>query len=251
MATSYVAGPATHPGYVYLQTSAGVFAAPARYPVAVDPWGMSTGDIDGDGLLDLVVATPGTVAPQINVINNSGGVSVLRQDSSKHGHFLNAQWISTGGSATDAAIAKLDQDGLADQAGLADLVVADGVLANGRAVLYLQDPALPGKFLAPDDLLAGSGKGFEELAVADVNGDSRNDTVLAAYDSVAVFYQLPGGGFSGPAILAAGVSPDGVAVGDLDGNGDNRADIILNDGPSVLIQRATPAGSFEALCPLR
>ena len=248
VATTYIAGPPPHPGYVevYLQTSAGVFGAPVRYPVAADPWGMSAGDIDGDGILDLVVATPSTVAPQINVTTDTGGVSILRQDRTNQGHFLDSQWIFTGGAATDAAIAKFDQDSLAD------LVVADGVLVNGRAMLYLQNPALPGEFQLPSYLLSGSGKGSEDLAVADVNGDSLNDIVLAAYDSVVVFYQLPGGGFSGPAILAAGLRPDGVAVEDLDGNG--LADIIVanagnapeggSGGASVTILSQTGPGVF-------
>lgn len=248
VATTYIAGPPPHPGYVevYLQTSAGVFGAPVRYPVAADPWGMSAGDIDGDGLLDLVVATPSTVAPQVNVTTDSGGVSILRQDRTNRGHFLGYQWIFTGGAATDAAIAKLDQDSFAD------LVVSDGVLAYGRAMLCLQNPASPGNFLPPSYLLAGSGKGSEDLAVADVDGDGLDDIVLAAYDSVVVFYQLPGGGFDSPLILAAGIRPDGVAIADLDGNG--LADIVVanagnapaggSGGASVTVLSQTSPGVF-------
>jgi hypothetical protein len=246
VATTYIAGPPPHPGYVqvYLQTSAGIFGAPVRYPVAADPWGMSAGDIDGDGLLDFVVATPRTVIPQINVINDSGGISILRQDRSNHGHFLDSQWIFTGGSATDAAIAKLDQDSFAD------LIVADGVLVNGRAMLYLQDPALPGEFLPPSYLL--SGKGSEDIDVADVNGDNRDDIVLAANDCVVVFYQLAGGGFGSPSLLSAGLAPQGVAIGDLDGNG--LVDIVAANagnapaggtgGASVTILLQTSSGVF-------
>lgn len=250
VATSYIAGPPPHPGYVevYLQTAAGSFDAPVQYTVGPDPWGMSVGDVDGDGRLDLVVATPDAVPPQVNVIGDSGGVSILRQDPAHPGRFLAPQWIVTGGAAEDAAIADLDGDGRVD------LVVADGVLVNGRALLFRQNPAVPGTFLAPISLLAGSGRGSEDLAVADVNGDGLNDVVLAAYNSIAVFYQSATGGFVLPAILAAGLRTSGVAVADLDG--DERADIVAANagnapdggtgGASVTILRQTSPGSFVA-----
>jgi hypothetical protein len=67
-----------------------------------------------------------------------------------------------------------------------------------------------------------------------------------------VFYQLPGGGFSSPAILAAGIRPDGVAIAYLDGNG--LADIIVanagnapaggSGGASVTILSQTSPGVF-------
>ena len=248
MATTYISGPPPHPGFVevYLQTSAGIFDVPLRYSISPDPWGMSKGDIDGDGLFDLVIATPKTVAPQINVTTNSGGVSILRQDRKNPGRFMDSQWLFTGGAAEDAAIGKLDSDMYAD------LVIADGVLVNGRAMLYLQNPDLPGDFLPPSYLVTG--KGSSDLTLADINGDGRDDVVLAAYDSIVVFYQFPTSGFSSPTILASGVRTEGVAVKDLDGNG--LADIIAANagyspdggtgGASVRILLQTNPGLFAS-----
>lgn len=247
VAATYISAPPPHPGYVeiYLQSAPGVFEAPARYPIGPDPWGMSAGDVNGDGRLDLVIATPSTVAPEINVITNSGGISVLRQDAALPGRFLASQWIATGGAAEDAAIAHLDGDVLAD------LVVADGVLVNGRALLLQQNPGVPGTFLEPVSLLTGSGRGSTDVAVADLNSDGRTDIVLAAHDSIAVFYQRATGDFDPAVFLAAGLNPQGVAVADVDGDG--RADIVAANagnapagGASVTLLRQTSPGNFAA-----
>ena len=221
IAAAYISGSPPHPGYirVYRQATSGVFDAPVDYSIGPDPWGLSAGDVNGDGRLDLIAATPATVAPQVNVVGDSGGVSVLRQNAAVPGSFDPSQWIFTGGAANDAAIAQLTNDRRAD------VVVADGVLVNGRALLLAQDTALPGAFLQPLSLLAGSGRGSDDLAVGDVNGDGRSDIVLAAYDVVAVFYQSAGGGYDPVLTLAAGKRVSGVALTDLDGDG--RTDIVV------------------------
>ena len=250
VASAYVDGVPPHAGYVevYLQLVTGNFDAPVRYPIGPDPWGMSAGDVNGDGHLDLVIATPRTVAPQNNVIADDGGISVLRQDAAHPGSFLASQWIATGGAAEDAAIAHLDGDTLAD------LIVADGVMVNGRALLLRQNPGAPGTFLDPTSLLTGSGRGSEDVAVADVNGDGRTDIVLAATDSIVVFYQNATGSFDPAVILGAGLNPQGVAVADVDGDG--RADIVAANpgsatvggtgGSSVVILLQSNPGVFVA-----
>lgn len=248
VAAALVDGPPPHPGYVrvYRQSAAGTFNAPVDYAVGPDPWGLSLGDVDGNGRLDLVAATPATVAPQINVIGDSGGISILRQDPARPGSFLSSQWLDTGGAAKDASIAQLTSDGLAD------VVVADGVLVNGRALLLAQRAALPGTFLAPVPLLAGTGNGSEDVAVGDVNGDNRPDIVLAAYNVVAVFYQNAAGDFDPVVSLAAGLRVEGVALADLDGDG--RTDIVAANagnapaggtgGASITVLRQTSLGNF-------
>lgn len=247
VAAAYVAGPPPHPGSIriYRQSAAGTFNPPIDYSVGPDPWGLSAGDVDGDGHLDLVAATPATVAPQFNVIGDTGGFSILRQNPASAGSFLSSQWVDTGGIANDAAIAQLTNDSYAD------VVVADGVSLNGRALLLAQNPALPGTFLAPVSLLTG--KGSEDLAVGDLNGDGRSDVVLAANDVVAVFYQNAIGGFDPVVFLAAGIRVSGVALADLDGDG--RTDIVATNagnspvggtgGASVTLLLQTSLGTFN------
>lgn len=203
---------------VFLGRAGGGFDGPTAYPVALDPWGLCLGDLDGDGRPDLVATIPASTPPQPNVIGDSGGLSILRQDGNHPGRFLPAVWVRSGGAAEAAAVLDVTGDGLAD------VVVADGVFANSRLLVLAQAPAQPGALLAPVSVPVGTGHGFRDLAVADVDGDGRPDLVLAGYDCVAVLLQQAGGGFAAPTFLAAGLHVEGVAAADLDGDG--RVDLV-------------------------
>jgi hypothetical protein len=245
VAQSYIDGPPPHSGYVtiYLQTSPGTFAAPARYPIGPDPWALASGDLDGSGHIDLVATIP-VSAP----MPNSGEISILRHDPNHPGAFLAAQTLATGGGGDAVAIGDVNGDGHAD------IVVADSGTTLAHVVLFLQSASSPGTFTGPTSLSLGANRGSNDVTIHDMDADGRNDIVLATTDGAAILYDNGSGGFASPVLLAAGVTPQGVAVADIDGDG--RPDIVVANagyapfggvgGASVSVLRQVVAGSFSA-----
>jgi hypothetical protein len=223
VALAYVAGPPPHPGYVdvYLSNGPGRFAAPVRLAVGPDPWGLAAGDFDGDGLADLAAATPTTTAPEFGRIADDGVLSLLVNDRARPGTFRAARIVATGGVAYDAAIAELTGDGLAD------LVVADNVTVNRRALLLAQVATPAGALATPISLALGIDHGASTVVAGDVNGDGLADVVLAANGGVVLLVQRAGGGFEPAITLATGTAIQGVALADLDGDG--RTDVVATD----------------------
>jgi hypothetical protein len=246
VAQSYIGGPAPHAGFVtvYLQTTPGKFAAPVRYAVAADPWALAAADLTGSGHLDLVVTSPRT---QVGV-PDTGQISILMHDPSHAGAFVAAQTLATGGGGDAVAIGDVTNDGHPD------IVVADSSLSDAHAILFVQSATSPGTFAAPVSLSLGVNRGSNDVAIHDVDGDGRNDIVLATSDSVAILYDNGSGGFLSPVYVSAGINPQGVAVGDVDGDG--RTDIVVANagyapfggigGASVTVLRQLVAGSFTA-----
>src|SRR5262249_33891976 len=96
-------------------------------------------------------------------------------------------------------------------------------------------------FLAPVSYPAGNGA--NGVAVADVNGDGREDVVVADItdSKVAVLLGNGDGTLQAPVFYPTGTNPYGVAVGDLNGDGKpdivtanytppNLASVLLNNG---------------------
>jgi len=247
VAQTYISGPPPHQGYVtiYLQTAPGTFTAPVRYPVGPDPWALAAGDLDGTGHVDLVVTSPST-SPGVP---DSGEISILHHDASHPGSFLAAQMLPTGGGGDAVAIGDVTNDGHAD------IVVADGSISDAHVIVFAQSATSPGTFAAPLSLSLGTNRGANDVAVHDIDGDGRNDIVLAASDNnVAILYDNGAGGFNSPVLVPAGINPQGIAVADVDGDG--RFDIVVANagyapfggtgGSSVTVLRQVVAGSFAA-----
>ncbi len=244
---SYINGPAPHAGYVaiYLQTAPGVFAFPVRYPIGPDPWALAAGDITGTGHVDLVATSPSTMPG----VPDSGQISILLHDPSHPGLFLAPQMIATGGGGDAVAIGDVNGDGHAD------IVVADGSVSDANAFVFIQSATSPGTFAAPVALSLGANRGANDVTIHDMDGDGRNDIVLAVSDNnVEILYDNGAGGFNAPVLLPAGINPQGVAVADVDGDG--RPDIVVTNagyapfgatgGASVTVLRQIVAGSFAA-----
>jgi hypothetical protein len=156
-------------------TSPGTFAAPATFPAGAQPQAVRVADIDGDGLLDLVVSNlgPGTDG------TGAAGVSVLRQDPANHGKFLAPVGYRTQSGAVDVAVGDLNNDGKPD------LVVANLGPAPTGSVSVLLNASSPGTvaFGAATNY-AGFGQPLS-VAIAALSGDALHPDIAVADASTA------------------------------------------------------------------
>ncbi len=220
------------------------------------PYGLASGDLNGDGKPDLVIAN-----------SNAGSVSVFLGDGA--GGFGPRTDVAVGSQPVAVAIADFNGDGRADLAvanfssaflsllpgngaggfgprtdipcpfNLTSLAVADldgdghpdlaacTLQSSGEAVVFLADGA--GGFL-PWVGYAVGGNPYS-IAAGDLSGDGRPDLVVAnvASSTVSVLLGTGGGAFAARTDYAVGSAPISVALGDL--NGDGRLDVaVANSG---------------------
>ncbi|MDB5271077.1 MAG: hypothetical protein JWP58_4117 [Hymenobacter sp.] len=193
-----------------------------------NPFGVAIGDVNGDGLADIVSAN----------FNSSTAGMLLGQPT---GGFAAVSTYSTGAGSTPTNVALGDVNG----DGRLDIVTANeasqtaGVLlgqANGFAVVSTYS--------------VGIGGFPRGVALGDVNGDGRPDIITTNYqrNDVSVLLGLAGG-FAAVSSYSAGTSgsPRDVAVGDV--NGDGRLDIVTAnvEAATVGVLLGAAGGGFAAM----
>lgn len=182
--------------------------------------GIGVGDLDGDGLVDAVVAT----APGLQVFfRRAGGLTV--------GPLLPA----TGYHQVE--VADVDGDGRAD------------LVASGRAGMALLRGTGAGAFGAP--AIVGT-EWPAEVQIGDLTADGRPDLVSCESGIVALYPQLVGGGFGSPTRHGGDTNCEAMALADVNGDGradisfvggwqppDSRLDVLLQQAGGGLPERAT------------
>jgi hypothetical protein len=214
--------------------SPGKFFHRANYTTEDDPIAMAVGDLNGDGLPDLVVASA-----------SSHKISVLFQDPAIAGTFLPMTAIDVGSSQSGIAIGDLNHDGLPD--------IAVAVGTRNLKILYQDPSGLPGTFSPPTNLRASAG--VWSVAIGDLDGDGANDLALIFTDNaqVGVLLQDPNHPATFQSEIDYAVGPQPLVVKIADVNGDGIPDLAVADlgtptlsggGVSILLQDAANRGSF-------
>jgi hypothetical protein len=200
---------------------------------------VATGDLDGDGLVDLAVASD---------LPSSNRAVLFRQSADRPGTFEQREVLDVGGGRDilDLDIFDVDGDGHTDVI----LAVADRTPAGPGALrLLFGDGA--GSFEA-HEVSADESLFADPAAVraTDIDGDGRLDLVSAntRSNTVTVFRQMAARSFALDTILPA-VIPLALEVGDLDGDGD--IDLVATElgavAPGVVVFLAEPGGSHRTL----
>ncbi|WP_224368155.1 FG-GAP-like repeat-containing protein [Hyalangium versicolor] len=177
---------------------------------ALNPQGVTTGDFNGDGRLDLVSAN-----------QSANTVSVLL-DNGVGGYGTPTTW-NTGASPKGMATADFDLDGKLD------LVVANSTASNVTVLYGNGDGTFPTSFNF------NVGVSPQAVVVVDLNRDGKPDIATANFGGSSVTALRNNGGRSSTAFTSmgntvAGYTPRAIGTGDF--NGDNKPDIVVVGNPS-------------------
>jgi uncharacterized delta-60 repeat protein len=188
---------------VRLNDGQGGFSGNTEVGVGTNPRSVTTADVNGDGILDILTANQGASSVSVALGNGQGGVS----STTNYG---------MGNQPYSVAAADLNGDGR--------------ITANNNGNVSVRLVTFGGQFTALTQVRVGSGS--LSLTVADVNGDGILDILAANYNDNTVSVRLGDGkgGFSGTTDLTVGTHPLDVKAADV--NGDGRLDIIAANADS-------------------
>ena len=212
----------------------------------LDPYHITTGDLDGDGRLDLLISC-NTSKTVVGIRNKSNPTGLLKFE-------INGN-IAPADVPTAAAIGDIDADGKPDIAAVNNTNLTTPNTSNRISIFKNHMGILAenqfgfGSF--SNDLLdipAGNRPHF--VALADFNGDGlldmactnlegnnlsiiRNTSATVITNETVMGYGIQPWSFASPVNYATGVAPYGVAIGDIDGDG--KPDIALaNSGGNTI-----------------
>jgi hypothetical protein len=221
---------------VLLGNGDGTFQKQVTYKTGDSPWSVAVGDVNNDGVPDLVVAN----------YNNNNVVSVLLGNGD--GTFQGQLQSQTGNTPVSVALADFNGDGnldiaVADQAGNTVSVLLGNGSGNFPTHVEYPTAAFPTAVTVGDF----NGDGITDLAVSEGNGNT-----------VSVFWGKGDGTFKAALNIGTGDIPYSAVAGDFNNDhtddivvansGGNNISLILSNGKDKTFQTRTdfPAGEVPA-----
>jgi hypothetical protein len=220
-----VSAPAANLLRVLTGNGTGSFTAGPSFTVDNAPTALVVGDLNGDGLGDLVTARSTGTGISLLVNDGSGGTS--RTDLATGNAPAAVVLFAESGSIPAIAVANAGDNSLA-------VIRRDG----------------SGGYLSPDTYAVGTSPAA--ITAVDLNGDMHPDLVVANRDDNTVTVLRNGGNgiFTLAGTIAVGSGPGAIAA--VTGNGGSLPDlaVVNGSGSSVTILRNQGDGSFVADTPL-
>jgi hypothetical protein len=241
--------------------------------VGTGPYGVTTGDVNGDGKLDLICANSGgntlslftndgsggfvlasspvvgngPVSVYVADVNGDGKVDLISANNSDStlsvltnngsGGFVLASLLNVNGGAYSAIACDVNGDGKLD------LVCANYGNGNGSTISVLTNNGTGGFVLAASPSV---GNGPVAVVAADVNGDGKLDLISANVwsSTLSVLTNNGTGGYALAATLSVGAHPYSVTAADM--NGDGKVDLISanRDANTLTVLTNNGGGGF-------
>ena len=182
------------------------FADPVQYTVGNRPVNAAIGDVNGDGIPDIVSAD--NFGPTISVLIGNG-----------NGTFKAPAHYPAGQSPYGIILADLNGDGKLD------VVAGNG---SGALVALLNNGS--GGFGSPVTTASGGNYGPADLKAFDFDGDGKLDIAMtSSYNNeVRIFHGKGNGSFTAAGAYAVDLSPAHLVLTDIDGDG--VIDLVVGSG---------------------
>ena len=204
------------------------FEPPETYPIndggsGASPYYVDSGDIDGDGDLDIVTDSNGPGGDPTPILWNDGT-----------GLFSYGPVLTSGWGFGEVALGDMDSDGDLD-------VIRANYFDNG--VYFFRNNG-DGTF-SSGTYYAGGG-GNIAVVFADIDGDKDLDFVVADKfgGRIRPYRNINGLGFTSVGLFSCGSDPYGMDAGDVDGDGDIDIVVTSETGSIMTLCRNDGTGAF-------